>query len=278
VEAKEIKKIGVIGAGTMGRGIAQVFALNDYPVVLIDTEEGFLKSALEKVKQRTDPELWDRVKSLIETSTRLEDVKDCDLVIEAVFEEMDVKKAVFSKLKSICKEKTFVASNTSALSINELAKSVPDQTRFIGMHFMHPPKVMKLVEVETGDETSPETVDVITELSKKIGKAPAVVKDSPGFVSNRLLFALIGEALRLLESGVASKEDIDTVMKYGMNHPMGPIELADFMGLDICYHIMLSIYEGLGDERYKPTHQLETLVKEGKLGRKTGEGFYVYDK
>jgi 3-hydroxybutyryl-CoA dehydrogenase len=278
VEAKEIKKIGVIGAGTMGRGIAQVFALHDYPVVLIDTEEGFLKNALEKVKQRTDPELWDRVKSLIKTSTRLEDVKDCDLVIEAVFEEMDVKKAVFSKLKSLCKEKAILASNTSALSINELAKSVADPTRFIGMHFMHPPKVMKLVEVETGDETSLETVNVITELSKKIGKVPAVVRDSPGFVSNRLLFALIGEALKLLESGVATKEDIDTVMKYGMNHPMGPIELADFMGLDICYHIMLSIYEDLGDERYKPTHQLETLVKEGKLGRKTGEGFYVYDK
>ncbi len=274
----EIKKIGVVGAGTMGGGIAQVFALHDYPVTLVDTEEGLLKKALEKIKERTDPDAWEKVKGLIKTATNLEEVKDCDLVIEAVFEDMDVKKDVFGKLKSICKKGAILASNTSALSINELAKSAADPTRFIGMHFMHPPKVMKLVEVETGDRTSEETVNQITELSKKIEKVPAVVKDSPGFVSNRLLFALLGEAFRVLESGVATKENIDAVMKYGMNHPMGPIELADFMGLDICYHIMLNIYEDLGDEKYKPTAQLEALVKEGKLGRKTGEGFYVYDK
>jgi 3-hydroxybutyryl-CoA dehydrogenase len=274
--SKDIKKIGVIGAGTMGRGIAQVFALYGHPVTLVDREEGLVKGAMEKVRERTEPELWDKVSNLIKTSTAMEEMKDCDLVIEAVFEKMDVKKAVFKALKSICKENTIIATNTSALSIDELSKEVGDPKRFIGMHFMNPPKVMKLVEVVRGDKTSDETVGVITALAKDIEKVPAVVKNFPGFVSNRLLFALIGEALRLFESGVAGKEDIDTVMKHGMNHPMGPIELADFIGLDICRNIMLCIYEGSGDERYRPPPILETLVSEGKLGRKTGEGFYRY--
>lgn len=273
---EDIKKIGVIGAGTMGRGIAQVFALHDYPVVLIDREEGLLEGALEKLRERTDPELRDKVASLIETSTELEGVSDCDLVIEAVFEEMEVKKDLLAKLKGLCKKNAVIATNTSAISIDELSRAVSDPARFIGMHFMNPPKVIKLVEVVKGAKTSEETVKVITGLAERIEKTPAVVKDSPGFVSNRLLFALIGEAIRLLESGVATKEDIDTVMKCGMNHPMGPIELADLIGLDVCRDIMLTLYGDLRDEKYKPPQILDTLVKEGRLGRKSGEGFYEY--
>lgn len=274
---KKIEQVGVVGAGTMGRGIAQVFALHDYPVTLVDRDEGILQGALERVRERTAPELWDKVKGLIRTSTDIKAVKDCDIVIEAVFEEMGVKKEIFKALNRVCKKDAIIASNTSALSITELAGSLDDATRFIGMHFMNPPKVMKLVEVEKGEKTSEETLEAVVGLARKLEKVPAVVNDSPGFISNRLLFALIGEALRLLESGVAGKEDIDTVLKYGMNHPMGPIELADFMGLDICMGIMETLYRELKDERYKPTRTLESLVKSGKLGRKTKEGFYKYD-
>ena len=271
-----IKKIGVVGAGTMGRGIAQVFALYNYQVVLVDTKEEILRGALELIKERTAHELWDKVKNLIETSTDLEKLNGCGLVIEAVFEDMAVKKELFRKLGGICGKDALIATNTSALSINELSSAVDNPSRFAGMHFMNPPKVMKLVEVIRGDKTSPETVDAIVDVAKKLEKVAAVANDSPGFISNRLLFALIGEALRLLESGVAKKGDIDTVMKSGMNHPMGPIELADFIGLDICKEIMQTLYEELKDERYKPTKKLEDLVKAGKLGRKTKEGFYKY--
>ena len=274
--SKKIKKICLIGAGTMGRGIAHVFALYNYPVILIDREISALQGALEKIRERTQPELWDRVSSLIQTSTDMSGAHECDLIIEAVFEEMAAKKEVFSALNSICKKDAIIATNTSSLSINKLANFIDNQSRFIGMHFMNPPKVMKLVEVIKGAKTSDKTISIITNLIREIEKVPAFAKDSPGFISNRLLFALIGEALRLLESGVAEKEDIDTVMKFGMNHPMGPIELADFIGLDVCVKIMRTLYEDLGDERYKPTPLLESLVKSGKLGRKTKEGFYTY--
>lgn len=273
---KLIKKIGVIGAGTMGRGIAQVFALNNYPVVLVDKEEDLLQKAIGYIKKRTEPELWEKVISLIQTSTSIDNTKDCDLVIEAVFENMEAKKMVCRSLNSICKENVIIATNTSSFSIDELSKEVDDPSRFIGMHFMNPPVKMKLIEIITGSKTSGETADIIKELAKSLEKEPAVVKDSPGFVSNRLLFALIGEALRLLEKEVATKEAIDTIMQCGMNHPMGPITLADYIGLDICQDIMLYLYESLGDDRYRPSKQLVSLVKEGKLGKKTGEGFYKY--
>lgn len=274
---KDIKKVGVIGAGTMGRGIAQVFALFNYPVVLIDNES-VLNAAIQKIKERTAPELWDKVSSLITTAIDIEKARDCDLVIEAVFEELEVKKTVFTSLSSICDPAAIIATNTSAIPISELARSVKNPSRFVGMHFMNPPKVMKLVEVIKGAETSDDTIEVIEGLARALEKVPALVSDAPGFVSNRLLFALMGEAFRVLESGVATKANIDTVMKYGMNHPMGPIELADFMGLDICLHIMEFLHESLGNELYRPTEELRTLVKEGKLGRKTGEGFYKYGR
>lgn len=272
----EIKRIGVIGAGTMGGGIAHVFALYDYGVILVDTEDAILQKALEKLKGFTRPDLWDKVSTLIVISTDPEKLKGCDLIIEAVFEDFLVKKKVFKSINSFCKKTAIIATNTSSISINKLAAEVSDPSRFIGMHFMNPPKVMKLIEIIRGEKTSEETVEVIIELTKRLDKIPAVVNDSPGFVSNRLLFALIGEAIRLLEQGVSTREDIDTIMKYGMNHPMGPIKLADFIGLDVCLDIMRVIYENLNDDRYKPSQLLETLVRDGKLGRKTGEGFYKY--
>ncbi|MBI5559838.1 MAG: 3-hydroxyacyl-CoA dehydrogenase family protein [Deltaproteobacteria bacterium] len=271
-----MKNIGVVGAGTMGRGIAQVFALYNYPVVLVDVVDEILEAALEMIKERTAPELWDKVMGLIEVSTGLDMTRGCDLIIEAVAENIDIKKDLFKKLGGICGKDAIIATNTSALSINGLSEAVVNPSRFIGMHFMNPPKVMKLVEVIKGARTSAGTVETVIDIAKKIGKVTAVSSDSPGFISNRLLFALIGEALRVLESGVAKKEDIDTVMKYGMNHPMGPIELADFIGLDICMQIFKTLFEGLEDERYKPPGILEYLVKKGKLGRKTKEGFYKY--
>lgn len=273
---KKIKTVAIIGSGTMGRGIAQVFALYNYPVTLIDREESILRAALEKVRERTAPDMWGRVSGLIKTSTHIESVKDHDLIIEAVFEDMDVKKEVFRALDKICKRDAIIATNTSALSINELAKALSDPSRFIGMHFMNPPKAMKLVEIIRGRDTSKETVDAVTETTEGLEKITALVNDSPGFISNRLLFALIGEALRLLEAGAAEKEAIDAVMKHGMNHPMGPIELADFIGLDVCAEIMEYLYRELEDARYRPTERLSALVRQGKLGRKTGEGFYVY--
>ncbi len=272
---KDIKKIGVVGAGTMGRGIAQVFALFNYPVVLVDNES-VLGAAMAKIREWTAPEQWDKVQGLITTATDIEKLGDCDIVIEAVFEEFEVKKTIFISLSSICAPTAIIATNTSAIPITELAKSVKNPYRFAGMHFMNPPKAMKLVEVVKGAETSDETIAAVEGLAKAIEKVPAIVRDSPGFVSNRLLFALLGEAFRVLESGVATKASIDTVMKYGMNHPMGPIELADFMGLDICLHIMEFLHKSLGDDKYRPTEELRTLVKHGKLGRKTGEGFYKY--
>ena len=276
MNVKKINRIGVIGAGTMGSGIAQVFALHGCPVTLVDTGEALLKSGLERVREHTQPELWDRVSGLIQTSTNMESLSEADFVVEAVFEDAAVKRDVFKALSKTCKRDAIIATNTSALSINELANAVDNPARFIGMHFMNPPKVMRLVEVIKGDRTSDETVAVVMGIASRLEKVTALSRDSPGFISNRLLFALIGEALRLLESGAAKKEAIDIVMKSGMNHPMGPIELADFIGLDVCKEIMTALYQGLKDERYRPTPTLEALVREGKLGRKTKEGFYRY--
>jgi 3-hydroxybutyryl-CoA dehydrogenase len=214
----------------------------------------------------------------LETTTALSDLKGCHIVIEAATEEMSLKKTILTALGGVLKKDTVIATNTSSLSINELAGAVSNPARFIGMHFMNPPKPMKLVEVVRGEKTSEETITIIKDLARKIGKTPVVVKDSPGFVTNRLLFALIGEAMRLLEKKAACKTAIDRIMRYGMNHPMGPIELADFIGLDICEKIMDNLYNSLGDERYRPPAILRDLVRRGKLGKKSGGGFYRYQK
>lgn len=272
----EIKAVAVIGAGTMGRGIAQVFALHRYPVTLIDRSAEILSFALDRIKERTDPEAWEGVFQRIRTTTELSGVSGADLVIEAVPEEIELKKKILGEVSGLLKKGAIIATNTSSISIDSLSTAVIAPERFIGMHFMNPPKVMRLVEVVRGEKTSDETLSSIVGLVKKIDKTPAVSRDSPGFISNRLLFALIGEAMRLIQAGVADKESIDTVMKAGMNHPMGPIELADFIGLDVCLEIMRTISDGLNDERYAPPAVLESLVKEGKLGRKSGEGFYKY--
>lgn len=276
MKLEEIRKIGVIGAGTMGKGIAQVFSLYNYPVTLVDTEIKILQGTMENLKKFTKPELWEGVSNRIEISTEISDVKDCDLVIEAVYEDISIKNTVFQTLNNACKKSVIFATNTSSISIDKIAASVDNHSHFIGMHFMNPPKVMQLVEIIRGRETSEEIVEVIADLTKALGKVPAIVNDSPGFVSNRLLFALICEALKLMEAGIANKEDIDTVMKYGMNYPIGPIQVADLIGLDICENIMSVLYNDLQDERYKPPQILMSLVKEGKLGKKTGEGFYKY--
>lgn len=274
--ASGIRKIGIVGAGTMGRGIAQVFALHGFETALVDNSEEALASVLPKLKEHTAPEDWDRVTGLIRLTRDMDEARRCGLLIEAVYENYEVKKDVLRSLGAIADKDAVIATNTSSILIDELAVNVPDPSRFIGMHFMNPPKVMKLIEVIAGKKTSQDTLRKVVELSGEIGKIPAVVRDSPGFVTNRLLFALIGEAIRVLESDIASREAIDTVMKHGMNHPMGPLELADFIGLDVCRETMRYIFRHLDDEKYKPPDLLEELVRKGKLGRKTGEGFYKY--
>jgi 3-hydroxybutyryl-CoA dehydrogenase len=274
--ANDFKRIGVVGAGTMGSGIAQLLALNGFSVVLVDRENSVLRIALERVLERTKAELREEVEGRIATSVIPERLKVCDLVIEAVYEDEGIKRETLNIIGKICRKDAIIASNTSAISISRLSMSVPDPGHFIGMHFMNPPAVMQLVEVVRGEKTADATVQLITSLAKKLGKVPVVIRDTPGFVANRLLFAQVGEALRLLESGAATKEDIDTVLKLGLNHPLGPFELADFIGLDVSLRIMTYLHETLSDERYRPGDILEQLVREGKLGRKTGEGFYRY--
>jgi len=272
----KFKRIGVVGAGTMGRGIAHLFALHGFSVVLADREETILGAALERLLERTDPAQREMVTGCITTSVDLRSLAGCDLVIEAVFEDEAVKKEVYASLGGICRADAVIASNTSAIPISRLALSLPDPSRFIGMHFMNPPVKMQLIEVVRGEKTTDATVSSITGLAERLGKVAVVVGDVPGFIANRLLFAQFGEALRLLESGAAAMEDIDTVMKLGFSHPLGPFRLADFIGLDVCRQIMEFLRESLGDERYRPGELLERLVAEGKLGKKTGEGFYRY--
>lgn len=273
---KEIKKIGVVGAGTMGSGITELFASYGYSVVLVDTDGSALERALVNIRTHTDPHLWKEVEGRITMTTELDDLREADLVIEAVYEDPDVKKEVLGRLSRICPAGAIIATNTSSISINELSAAVSDPSRFIGMHFMNPPKAIKLIEIVRGRGTSAETVSAVGWLAREMEKEPVVINDTPGFVSNRLLFALIGEAIRLLDGGVATKEDIDAVMKYGVQHPMGPFELADFIGLDVTLSVMKYLHGVLGDEKYRPSPTIERLVREGKLGKKTGEGFFKY--
>lgn len=281
----EIKKIAVIGGGTMGNGIAHVFALNGFKVDLIDINDDVLSKSISTINSNLERQLKKEIISSEQKESALSNLNkivgienidpQTDLVIEAIVENKEAKHAIFSKIENIVKKDSIFASNTSSISITELS-SVCRNDKFIGMHFMNPVPVMKLVEIIRGYSTSQETYDLIKDLSLKLGKTPVEVHDYPGFISNRILMPMINEAIFSLYEGVASAEDIDTVMKLGMNHPMGPLTLADFIGLDVCLAIMEVLYNGFNDPKYRPCPLLKKMVAAKKLGRKSGEGFFKY--
>ena len=279
-------KIAVIGAGTMGNGIAHVFAQHGYQVTLIDVSEDALNKALQTIGNNLDrlvkkeiirKELKEETLQRIQTNTSIQGgVSGVRLVIEAATENIELKKKIFAELDKACDPQAILATNTSSISIDDLASATTRPALVIGMHFMNPVPVMKLVEVIQGPKTDPEVTQTIVALSQELGKVPCVVNDFPGFISNRILMPMINEAILSLESGVAGVESIDTIMKLGMAHPMGPLQLADLIGLDVCLSILRVLETGFNNPKYAPANLLVKLVEEGKLGVKTGEGFYTY--
>ncbi len=282
-----MKKIGVLGTGTMGSGIIQVLAQNGYDVVIrarrqetIDKGIATISKNLDKLvaKEKITAADKDAALARISSSTELDIMKDADLIIEAATEDMEMKKALFAELDGICKPEAILATNTSALSITEIAAATKRPEKVVGMHFFNPVPAMKLVEIVKGLTTSEETRAVVVELATKLGKTPVDVAEAPGFVVNRILIPMVNEAVGILADGVANAEGIDEAMKLGANHPMGPLALGDLIGLDVCLAIMETLYREFGDTKYRPHPLLRKMVRGNKLGRKTGVGFFDYSK
>jgi len=281
----EIKNVSVIGGGTMGNGIAHVFAMSGFEVTLIETEQQFLDQAIATIEKNLDrmlskqkishDEKQETISRIHSTLNLVEGVLKADLVVEAIPEQFELKKNVFQTVDKNAPSHTILASNTSSISITKLAAVTNRPDKFIGMHFFNPVPVMKLVEVINGFETRNETTETVIELSEKLGKVAVSAEDSPGFISNRVLMPMINEAIFCVYEGVAEPKDIDQVMKLGMAHPMGPLRLADFIGLDVCLDILNVLYDGFKDPKYRPCPLLVKMVDAGKLGDKTGEGFYT---
>jgi 3-hydroxybutyryl-CoA dehydrogenase len=280
------KSVAVIGAGTMGNGIAHVFAQHGHQVTMVDTDQAYLDRAMGQIGKNLDRQVKkelitqaDRDATLgrIQCVCGLPEALPVSLAIEAVSEDLALKRKIFQHLDKVCPADALIASNTSSISITELAATTGRPDRVIGMHFMNPVPVMKLVEIIRGLATSDETYHAVRDLAVALGKTPAVASDYPGFISNRILLPMINEAVYCVMEGVADAEAIDTVMKLGMAHPMGPLTLADFIGLDVCLAIMNVLHEGLGDDKYRPCPLLRNMVRAGYLGRKSGRGFYEYE-
>ena len=280
-----IEKIAVLGAGQMGNGIAQVAACAGYSVVMIDIKQEYVEAGLAAIekslarlvaKERMTQTDADEALALVSVSTEKSAAADADLVVEAIPEIPELKFSIFAELDAICKPEAILASNTSSISINEIAAATNRPDKVIGMHFMNPVPIMRLVEIINGSETSKAVTDAVVEASERMGKTALACNDSPGFVSNRILCPMINEAILTLQEGVAEPEAIDGIMKLGMNHPIGPLALADLIGNDTVLHIMNVLHEGLGDDKYAPAPLLIQMVEEGKLGRKSGSGFFDY--
>lgn len=283
----EIKTIGVVGAGAMGSGIANVAALSGYNVVLRDVEERFIENGLKRIddfmsksikRGKMTGEEKKEVLDRITTTTKMEDLKDVDFVIEAVIENMEVKKEVFKQLDEITREDIVLTTNTSSMSITEIAQVTSRPERVAGFHFFNPAQIMKLVEIVRGFKTNDETVETLKRVAEKLNKEYVIVnKDTPGFIVNRVMIPHFIEAIRLLEEGVASAEDIDKAVRYGLNYPMGPFELQDYAGVDIGYHVMEYLRQEFDDTRFSPPLMLKQMMKAGRVGRKAGAGFYDYE-